>query len=149
MPSPLEQLLSADDMRDVGMAQLKQRMLMQLLLQNPVNEGDTDRTSPEYTYGTRIRNLMPSTKDPGMARNRDLAPAFSPIADKPGAEEDPRAAALEQLRKAMADRHEAWLTEHMATQGRRAQDISDLSQPPRPRVGPYPPATLVDLLKGR
>jgi hypothetical protein len=48
LPSPLEQLLSAGDLRDVGMDQLKRRMLMQLLLQNPVAEGNVDHTSPYY-----------------------------------------------------------------------------------------------------
>ena len=73
MPSPLEQMLGADDVD-----QIKQRSIMQRLLKNPVQEGYVDPTSPYYASGAMnvgkggqtdaIGGILPDRSgDPGMA----------------------------------------------------------------------------------
>ena len=77
-------LLGPDELRDVGMDQLKRRMLTQMLLQDPVEEGDADPTAYDYTGPghnrpeSQIKRYVPGSKDPGMARDdmRGLSPSL-------------------------------------------------------------------------
>jgi hypothetical protein len=76
------------------MDMLKKRMLMQLLLQDPVTEAG-DPTARDYMGpgnnrpGSKINRYAPGSRDPGMSRdNPDLAPnraeaEYSPVAAKP------------------------------------------------------------------
>lgn len=91
MPSPLSELLGEDELRGQGMDLLKQRMLMQLLLQNPVAEGDADPTSPFYTGDgssrpeSRINRYMPGSSDPGAVFHPD-GPSRAPQVVRDSAE---------------------------------------------------------------
>jgi hypothetical protein len=66
--------LSTDELRDVGMDKLKRRMMMQLLLRDPVEEGQADPTARDL-YANRpeasVGGILPD-------RSNDTAMAMKP-----------------------------------------------------------------------
>ncbi len=71
--APFGQSLNAQELREIGLSQLRSGMLMQLMSVNPVAEGDSDPTAPGYIGSTKDsptyyggRQLIDRSNDSGM-----------------------------------------------------------------------------------